>query len=124
MVERDRNQAHFKADPMVPVPEVRLHLAAAGGDVAVAGALIAAHPALLDHTDAWGNSALHTAARYGQAAVCKLLLDAGAVPTLRNGSGDTPVMVCCRNGHDAALAELLAVGCDHAALSDTGDVRA
>ena len=50
--------------------------------------------------DGSGNTALHYAARAGDAVCCGLLLGRGAILTLVNGSGETPVdLAAAAAGH-------------------------
>jgi hypothetical protein len=51
-------------------------------------------------------SALHEAARAGHAEIVRLLLDAGARPSLRDGDGKTARDVATEHGH-VAVAERL-----------------
>jgi uncharacterized protein len=83
-----------------------LHAAAAGGaDVGVMGRLVAAG-ARVDHRQSAGYTALHEVAAIGNAAVVRLLLDAGAEPDARNGEGRTPAELAREGGHEA-LADVL-----------------
>jgi len=68
-------------------------------------ARLAEDPTLANLQDG-GTSPLHEAANAGNAEVVRLLLDAGADPTLRNGAGKTPLEVASERGH-AGVAEVL-----------------
>ncbi len=59
---------------------------------------LAEDPSLAYMTDG-RTSPLHEAARSGSAEVVRLLLDHGALPTLRNGDGKTPREIAAALGH-------------------------
>ncbi len=66
-------------------------LIAAGTDVNKR--TIAGKPTLCFMRDAWlkAESPLHRAAAYGNVAIIKMLLDAGADPSMKDTNGDTPI---------------------------------
>ena len=55
-------------------------------------------------------TALQEAARYGQLEAARLLLDAGADPSLADGDGETPLMYAAGEGHLEVLRLLLGRG--------------
>ena len=56
----------------------------------------------------------------GDATVSELLLDRGADPNARQGSGWTPLHSAAHNGDGGTVALLLARGADAAATNDQG----
>lgn len=75
--------------------------------------LLANLPDLQDR-DYAGTTALHTAALQGDAAIVRVLLEAGAVPDVRSGPEelDTPLMDATANGFLSIVEMLLAAGAD------------
>ncbi|QEL13428.1 ankyrin repeat domain-containing protein [Limnoglobus roseus] len=59
-----------------------------------------------------GMTALHWAAYHDDAAVAKLLLDAGAKPKAENRYGVTPLSLACTNGNAEIVTALLKAGAD------------
>lgn len=76
--------------------------------------------AQLDALDLDGETALHHAARRGQAELVHALLAAGARPDVANRYGNTPLHLAAGGGADAAAAELLAAGATVAAANAFG----
>ena len=97
-------------------------LAAAGSDEDdPAGVLLLLrHKAKINARDARGRSALHEAAAAGHAAICQVLLEAGADADPRDGEGRTPLLEAARSGAQAALEVLLAAGADAGACDASG----
>ena len=74
-----------------------------------------------DSTHGDGMTALHWAARHGDAEVVALLLDAGADSERRTRlGGHTPLHVASRSAHAAAVRALLAAAADADAVTTTG----
>jgi ankyrin repeat protein len=75
-----------------------------------------------DALDAGGSVAFFTAltraAHFGHLEVARLLLDAGANPSLENSNGDTPLMDAAEHGHLEVLRLLLARGASLGASND------
>jgi ankyrin repeat protein len=68
-----------------------------------------------------GSPALHWAVRVDDAAMAKLLLDAGAQATLANRYGLTPMAIAAGNGSSSMIAILLDAGADANAPDPAGD---
>ncbi|XP_046983171.1 TD and POZ domain-containing protein 1-like [Schistocerca americana] len=69
----------------------------------------------------WGGwTALHCAARRGDAAVVRLLLSAASDPNARDRWGETPLHDAARNGEAEAAAALLQAGADRGATNEDG----
>jgi hypothetical protein len=88
------------------------------GDLAEMARLIDAGAAL-DALGAWHGTALTShgtalaaAARHGQLAAVRLLLDRGAGPNQTNSAGDTPLMSAVAHGDVAVVRELATRGAD------------
>lgn len=66
-------------------------------------------PTLCFMRDAYlkGESPLHRAAAYGNAAIIKMLLDAGAEPAMKDANGDTPISWGSWHLRDSELLRLL-----------------
>ncbi len=62
---------------------------------------------------------LYLAAGYGQHAVVKMLLNAGADPNVRVYSGNTPLINAATNGHEAVVNTLIENGADMQHASDS-----
>jgi ankyrin repeat protein len=97
----------------------QLCCAAQTGDAAAVARLLAAGAdpsALVTGRDASGESTglqstpLYAAARYGQLKAARVLLDAGAGPSLANSEGSTPLMLAAEEGTLEVLRLLLARG--------------
>jgi ankyrin repeat protein len=100
--------------------EARLADAAMKRDVAAVRALIAEKVDVnAPGTD--GSPALHWAVRVDDAAMAKLLLGAGAQPTLANRYGLTPMAIAAANGSASMIAILLDAGADANAPDPAGD---
>jgi len=54
----------------------------------------------------WGETALHLAACQGQASMCRMLIDEGALPTALNRENRTPLEVAKARGHAECVAIL------------------
>ena len=59
--------------------------------------------------DAWlkGETPLHRAAAFGNTAIIKMLLDAGADPSMKDANGDTPISWGSWYVRDADVLRLL-----------------
>jgi hypothetical protein len=72
--------------------------------------------------DATGNTALHYAAMFGNAALCDMLLQRGAAPALTNVHGNSPLHLAAACGKSApACVLLLARGANDTAANALGD---
>jgi ankyrin repeat protein len=129
--------ALFSADPAhpnithfeFPGGTATMHLAALGGDKAIA-TLLAAKGADIDPTDAMGNQPIHYAAMNLQTGMLEFLLRAGADPNARNRMDGTPLHYVCSFGDDsdqalrlqvAAIKLLSTQGADINARASTGE---
>ena len=65
-------------------------------------------------------NALLDAARQGDAAPVRAFLDRGAPANLRDGAGNSPLMLAAYHGHAALVSELAARGADVDLLNDRG----
>lgn len=88
------NALHYtlsKTSEMDDRTEIVKVLVAAGTDVNKK--TLAGKPTLCFMRDAYlkGESPLHRAAAYGNVVIIKLLLDAGADPSMKDANGDTPI---------------------------------
>lgn len=88
------NALHYtlsKTSEMDERAEIVKVLIAAGTDVNKK--TLAGKPTLCFMRDAYlkGESPLHRAAAYGNVAIVKMLLDAGAEPSMKDANGDTPI---------------------------------
>lgn len=88
------NALHYtlsKTSEMDDRTEITKALIAAGTDVNKK--TLAGKPTLCFMRDAYlkGESPLHRAAAYGNATIIKMLLDAGADPSMKDANGDTPI---------------------------------
>lgn len=63
----------------------------------------------IDKTTSEGDSALHLSAKHDKAEAMKLLLKAGADPTLQNKMGKTPMDIAKEFGHHTC--QELVIGC-------------
>jgi ankyrin repeat protein len=73
----------------------------------------------LDQTDSYGDTALHRAARRGDLAVVKWLLNqSGSIDAAGNAYRRTPLMLAVCNRNDAVVEQLL----QHGARLDARDV--
>lgn len=70
---------------------------------------LAGKPTLCFMRDAYlkGESPLHRAAAYGNATIIKILLDAGADPSMKDANGDTPISWGSWHLRDADVLRLL-----------------
>ena len=69
-----------------------------------------ADPNIQDSFDVGLNTPLHRAAEFYQIVIIKLLLSAGANPSLQNKAGFTPLHMAARGGHKDAVLLLLSAG--------------
>lgn len=70
--------------------------------------------------EATDNSALHEAAKAGDAPALAALLAAGSAPDPRNSKGQTPLHIACEKGQLECARILLAAGADVAAGAEVG----
>ncbi|MEO6264195.1 MAG: ankyrin repeat domain-containing protein [Luteimonas sp.] len=108
-----------KPEPEAATPAL---LAAAGSEEDdVAGVqLLLKHKAKVDARDGNGRSALHEAARAGNAEALGALLAAGADVQARDGAGRTPLLDAARGAHLPVLEALVAAGADVAVIDADG----
>jgi hypothetical protein len=104
---------------LAPDADLRLHAAAAAGDVSAATGLLAAG-ARLEDRNADGQTPLMAAVRAGEVATARLLLDAGAAVDARDNRFDTPFLAAGRAGGAALLELLAAAGADPALVNRYG----
>ncbi|MCA9707780.1 MAG: ankyrin repeat domain-containing protein [Myxococcales bacterium] len=88
-----------------------LHMAALGNEgrehsAEVLGVLLAGGAGPLDARDQWGRTPLRVAAQYGEADAVRVLLEAGADPSIADREGVGPLVAAQRRG-DPAVIELL-----------------
>jgi ankyrin repeat protein len=98
-----------RAEPAGATPAL---LAAAGSeeDDAAGVQLLLKYKAKVDARDVHGRSALHEAARAGNADALQALLAAGAEVDGRDDAGSTPLLEAARGAHGEALEVLIAAG--------------
>ena len=104
------NALHYtisKTSEMDDRAEIVKVLIAAGIDVNKK--TLAGKPTLCFMRDAYlkGESPLHRAAAYGNIAIIKMLLDAGAEPSMKDANGDTPISWGSWHLRDADVLRLL-----------------
>ena len=98
-----------------------LHFPAFFGGVECARVLLARGADVDAHGRGWmTGTPLNSAAAGRHADVARLLLDGGADPDARQGSGWTPLHSAAHNGDGGMVALLLAHGADPAATNDDG----
>jgi hypothetical protein len=96
---------------------MQLVMAAGKGDGAAVARLLAAGadpnalvPGQMPSGEVFQTTALHAAAVHGRPEAVRLLLDAGADPSLANGDGATPLIQAAGTGHPEVVRLLLARG--------------
>jgi cytohesin len=104
------NALHYtisKTTEMEDREEIVKTLVAAGADVNKK--TLVGKPTLCFMRDAFlkGETPLHRAAAYGNVAIIKMLLDAGADPTMKDANGDTPISWGSWHLRDSAVLRLL-----------------
>lgn len=104
------NALHYtisKTSEMADREEIVKVLIAAGTDVNKK--TLAGKTTLCFMRDAYlkGESPLHRAAAYGNVAIVKMLLDAGAEPSMKDANGDTPISWGSWHLRDADVLRLL-----------------
>jgi cytohesin len=99
----------------------RVHVAAAVGDEAALRALLSAKPAAARERDERGYTALHYAAKNGEAACVRVALDAGSDKDARTHGLETPLHFAALNGHAECVALLLRTGAEIQAKLDSGE---
>ncbi|KAJ3116386.1 hypothetical protein HDU96_009744 [Phlyctochytrium bullatum] len=99
---------------------VPLHLAAFGGSLEVARALLDCGAAV-DSRDGTGNTALHLAASRGHFALAQCLVEMGAQVTEKTPDGWTPLHDAAGIGHLPMVQWLVASGADINAKASTDD---
>jgi uncharacterized protein len=104
------NALHYtisKTSEMADREEIVKALIAAGTDVNKK--TLAGKTTLCFMRDAYlkGESSLHRAAAYGNVAIVKMLLDAGAEPSMKDANGDTPISWGSWHLRDADILRLL-----------------
>ena len=102
-----------------------LHLAAFFGHLEVARYLLGrdadANAVATNTTFAHGVTPLHSAIARGGPGIVRVLLDAGADVSLRNGVGRTPIFEAAFNGDVEAARMLLDAGADPNPTADNGE---
>uniref|UniRef100_A0A034WPM5 NF-kappa-B inhibitor cactus n=1 Tax=Bactrocera dorsalis TaxID=27457 RepID=A0A034WPM5_BACDO len=85
-----------------------LHLACISGYDNVVAALfrLAIHPCLLDIKNDYGQTPLHLAALTKQRKIMRMLLLAGAKPTIRDNNGNTALHIACMSGDEQCVNAL------------------
>jgi cytohesin len=104
------NALHYtlsKTSEMDDRTEIVKVLIAAGTDVNKK--TLAGKPTLCFMRDAYlkGETPLHRAAAYGNTTIIKILLDAGAAPSMKDANGDTPISWGSWHLRDADILRLL-----------------
>ena len=89
-----------------------LHAAAIDGDERIAQILIAAGANVGASTVLIGSTPLHLAAKHGQPALVRLLLQNGADPNRRDTLGTTALMLAAASGNADAVTALVDAGAD------------
>src|SRR5437762_11956115 len=89
-----------------------LHWAAAGGDAALAAALVGAGASTAAGTRVGHHTPLHIAAKEGRAPIVRLLVDAKADVNALTTTGAAPLHFAASSGNREAVAILLAAGAD------------
>ncbi|XP_014663141.1 PREDICTED: putative ankyrin repeat protein RF_0381 [Priapulus caudatus] len=108
------NVAHTKSG------ETPLMYAAWVGEEAMVQMLLS-HGADANATDSYGWTSLHIAVCSGRLDIVRLLLEAGADPSVADTeSGMTPLMMAVRKGNEAAVQMLLSHGADPNAADSQG----
>ncbi|MGV3722849.1 MAG: ankyrin repeat domain-containing protein [Actinomycetota bacterium] len=101
------------------LPILYLAINKAGDDPSIVGALVA-KGALVDVSDPFGNTPLHTAAVSGSAELVELLVKAGARPEARDQAGNTALHSAVVGRNLPAVQKLLGLGVDREAKSKIG----
>ncbi|XP_033927001.1 ankyrin repeat domain-containing protein 35 isoform X2 [Melopsittacus undulatus] len=115
LLQYGANEGHVDGQSRTP-----LHWAAPAATSGCASSvlLLCDHEAVLDVTDAHGQTPLMLAARGNHAAICAQLLQRGADPNLMDKEQNTALVLACEHGSLESAELLLSHG---AALGDTGD---
>jgi ankyrin repeat protein len=95
-----------------PSAMTALHMAAARGAVDIGALLIGAGAAVESSSGDPVSQPLHLAAQYNKPDFVKLLLDNGASPDLRDGRGNTALILAAKDGSVEVAKLLLAAGAD------------
>ncbi|KIA75763.1 hypothetical protein HK57_00443 [Aspergillus ustus] len=102
-----------------------LHAAASAGDLSRLRALLDSNNHNHNHDpntpDASGSTPLHMAANAGHWAICRLLLERGALPTIQNGHDSLPLHLAAKQGHVEIVRLLLE--CDATAGTPTANAK-
>lgn len=97
-------------DVPVNVTDVDLAKAITKGDTATVTAILDENPQLINLPNAVGETPLHYAARANNPEMIQLLLQRGAVPTVRNDAEETPADVAAASGAAPEVLQLLTGG--------------
>ncbi|KAF5975521.1 ankyrin protein 3 [Fusarium bulbicola] len=113
-----------KFNAWVPGERTLLHIASMNGWTGALKGILTRTDELgvkveLEVEDSQGNTPLSPAAKYGQVAVVKSLLEYGAQPDQRNLFGETPLHFAAQHGDVAIIELFLEVG----AWQDAGDLN-
>jgi ankyrin repeat protein len=90
------------------------------GEYQLLCAMLGRHPQLLGAVDGRGRSLLVYAIKYRRASVIALFLYKGCALEVRDGNGDTPLLLAIRENSMEAVVLLLAYGADPAACDAEG----
>lgn len=119
-----REETAFLFEPFwrteIPAGATRLHLAVLRGEVGTVKRLAAEGICLLNEVDQQGCTAMHYAARKGNAAMVALLHLLGGRLDARDHGGATPLWVAAEAGQRAAALVLVALGSSLAAANREG----
>jgi len=99
-------QEQMSAD-VFPDKNNSLRLAAEKGYVNIVESLVQLKGVNISSTDSAGDTALHLAARKGHLNIVRLLLEHGAILSLRSNSGDTPLSLAAWKGHVEVVQYIL-----------------
>ena len=88
------------------------HNAAKNDNIGLIKQLLSVDNSLLEKTDKYKRTALHSAARYGAGTVVKYLIEKGADITAKDESGNTPLHLAAMYSHDKVIEFLAGKNAD------------